>query len=35
VRILLIEDEAELRVQLEAQLLARGHAVDCALDGEE
>ncbi len=34
-RILLVEDEPELRQQLEAQLLARGFAVDCAEDGDE
>ncbi len=34
-RILLVEDEPALSQQLEAQLLARGHVVDCAFDGEE
>lgn len=34
-RILLVEDEPELRQQLEAQLLARGFAVDTAEDGED
>ena len=33
-RILLVEDEPELRRMLEAQLSARGFAVDCAVDGE-
>lgn len=34
-RILLVEDEPELRRMLEAQLCARGFAVDCAEDGDE
>lgn len=34
-RILLVEDETALSRQLEAQLQARGHAVECAFDGEE
>ncbi|MBU0500899.1 MAG: response regulator transcription factor [Gammaproteobacteria bacterium] len=34
-RILLVEDEPDLRRMLEAQLCARGFAVDCAADGDE
>ncbi|MEO5343369.1 MAG: response regulator transcription factor [Gammaproteobacteria bacterium SHHR-1] len=34
-RVLLIEDERALSQQLQAQLQARGHVVDCAYDGEE
>jgi two-component system response regulator PhoP len=34
-RLLLVEDERALSQQLQAQLQARGHAVDCAYDGEE
>lgn len=33
-RLLVVEDEAELRAQLEAQLRAAGYAVDGAADGE-
>ena len=34
VRILVVEDEASLRAQLEAQLRKAGYAVDAAADGE-
>jgi len=35
VRILVVEDEASLRAQLEAQLRKAGYAVDAAADGED
>jgi two-component system response regulator PhoP len=35
VRILVVEDEATLRAQLEAQLRKAGYAVDAAVDGED
>jgi len=35
VRILVVEDEATLRAQLEAQLRKTGYAVDAAADGED
>jgi two-component system response regulator PhoP len=35
VRILVVEDEAHLRAQLEAQLRKAGYAVDAAADGED
>jgi two-component system response regulator PhoP len=35
VRILVVEDEATLRAQLEAQLRKAGYAVDAAADGED
>jgi len=35
VRILVVEDEASLRAQLEAQLRKAGYAVDSAADGED
>jgi two-component system response regulator PhoP len=34
-RLLVIEDEAELRAQLQSQLRAAGYAVDVAADGQE
>lgn len=34
-RILIVEDEVELRQMLQAQLSARGFTVECAADGEE
>ncbi|HUL13886.1 MAG TPA: response regulator transcription factor [Methylococcaceae bacterium] len=34
-RVLVIEDEAELRTHLQSQLRAAGYAVDAAADGEE
>ena len=34
-RILVVEDEATLRAQLEAQLRKTGYAVDAAADGED
>lgn len=34
-RVLIVEDEAALRTQLEQAFRERGHAVDCAGDGED